>query len=815
VTITSYPVAGGYGAGLAAQAIPNSPAVTALLSLTASVLTIATLTLNTASDLTYTFTPTTGIAVNDVITLVLPKFTAASGAAPTITESGALCGDAGVAGTSLFTNSGQATAQLAITVKANAVPTSASCGLVVGTALTTPAEAQAVNLNTRTVAISLAANAKDMAAAAITNSPAVWPLAVSVLSFSPTTPLVSAAISVVYKFKIQDTALSGTTYPTMAQGDTITLVLPSFSAGSSLSAAVDGCAATCTDNAAAVTATSFTAAMSNSGEATAALTLTSATAALAQNVACSITVSGGITTAPSYIEKVAATVAVKFTSTTGTAATNAVPITTAGYGTTFSTGLQGFDGFSIISASPGTYTGGAGTVTFAFKARTEVSSPCDTITVVLPSYTGSTLTVGATPCTPITTTFTAVLGGSGTANAAVVLTAGTANAAAGTSCNVVVTGLTSPTVAQAANLNTKKAAFFDLASLGTNSYPIMGDGTYAIPTGAGFPQMVIPSSTAIVANSLTTDSLTLAPATYNTATALTYAFAVASGLALADKITLVLPSFQGTTKTTTQTATAISRSGCGSYSYTTCTWSGQSTFTAAITSASSDQTIVFTTASNALPASTGCTVVLSTAAGISTPASANQAANFATRTVSVTVAATADIAAATIAASTAVTGAPTPSPTPTPTPSSSSTSHYVQATVSLAGVTAAQFDATAQTEFKGVVATGMASGTTTYSASDVTIVSYSRRRALSCQFRVAVADASAATTGASTLNTYMGSGTFLTNLQAMPSVGSSITSATVTSSAVAGSSVSTSGVASATTLAVAGWVAILVALRLA
>lgn len=435
--------------------------------------------------------------------------------------------------------------------------------------------------------------------------------------------------------------------------------------------------------------------------------------------------------------------------------------------------------------------------------------------MVLPSYTGSTLTVGASPCNPVTTTFTAVLGGSGTANAAVVLTAGTANAAAGTSCSVVVTGLTSPTVAQAANLNTKKAAFFDLASIGTNSYPIMGDGTYAIPTGAGYPQMVIPSSTAIVANSLTTDSLTLAPATYNTATALTYAFAVASGLALADKITLVLPSFQGTTKTTTQTATAISRSGCGSYSTTTCTWSGQSTFTGAITSASSGQTIVFTTASNALPASTGCTVVLSTAAGISTPASANQAANFATRTVSVTVAATADIAAATIAASTAVTGAPTPSPTPTPTPSSSSTSHYVQATVSLAGVTAAQFDATAQTEFKGVIATGMASGTTTYSASDVTIVSYSRRRALSCQFRVAVADASAATTGASTLNTYMGSGTFLTNLQAMPSVGSSITSATVTSSAVAGSSVSTSGVASAATLAVAGWVAILVALRLA
>merc|ERR1711959_509483 len=98
---------------------------------------------------------------------------------------------------------------------------------------------------------------------------------------------------------------SGTTYPTMAQGDTITLVLPSFSAGTALSAAVDGCAAACSDNAAVPTSPTFSAAMANSGEATAALTLTSAAAAIANNVACSITVSGGITTAPAYIAAVA------------------------------------------------------------------------------------------------------------------------------------------------------------------------------------------------------------------------------------------------------------------------------------------------------------------------------------------------------------------------------------------------------------------------------------------------------------------------------------------------------------------------------
>merc|ERR1712167_439495 len=142
-----------------------------------------------------------------------------------------------------------------------------------------------------------------------------------------------------------------------------------------------------------------------------------------------------------------------------------------------------------------------------------------------------------------------------------------------------------------------------------------------------------------------------------------------------------------------------------------------------------------------------------------TNANANQAANLASRTVAFTLSTSqlangpASVAAATIAASTAVTGAPTPSPTP----SSTTVTWYVQSTVSLAGLTASTFTATAQTGFKEVIASN-AGGS--YTSSDVAITGYSRRRALSVTYRLTVASQSAATTAATTLNTFMTGTTF-------------------------------------------------------
>merc|ERR1712072_447744 len=233
--------------------------------------------------------------------------------------------------------------------------------------------------------------------------------------------------------------------------------------------------------------------------------------------------------------------------------------------------------------------------------------------------------------------------------------------------------------------------------------------------------------------------------------------------ATTSKITLVLPSMSGTNGVLA--ATVGTSNGCGTP--TTCggttTYASQSTFTAVLASqGQAGANVVFTVGANAAKASVPCSVTVAT--GL-TNANANQAANLASRTVAFTLTnsqtanGAASVAAATIATSTAVTGAPTPSPTP----SSTTVTWYVQSTVSLAGLTAATFTATAQTGFKEVIAAG-AGGS--YTSSDVAITGYSRRRALSVTYRLTVASQSAATTAATTLNTYMTGTSFLTNLQA-------------------------------------------------
>merc|ERR1712072_1428417 len=278
--------------------------------------------------------------------------------------------------------------------------------------------------------------------------------------------------------------------------------------------------------------------------------------------------------------------------------------------------------------------------------------------------------------------------------------------------------------------------------------------------------------------------------------------------ATTSKITLVLPSMSGTNGVLT--ATVGTSNGCGTA--ITCggttTYASQSTFTAVLASqGQAGANVVFTVGANAAKASVPCSVTVAT--GL-TNANANQAANLASRTVAFTLTTAnqpASVAAATIAASTAVTGAPTPSPTP----SSTTVTWYVQSTVSLAGLTAATFTATAQTGFKEVIAAG-AGGS--YTSSDVAITGYSRRRALSVTYRLTVASQSAATTAATTLNTFMTGTTFLTSLQAKSGM-SGVTGVTVTSSAAAASSTSSSGVASRTAISLMGLVTILVALRLA
>jgi len=147
-------------------------------------------------------------------------------------------------------------------------------------------------------------------------------------------------------------------------------------------------------------------------------------------------------------------------------------------------------------------------------------------------------------------------------------------------------------------------------------------------------------------------------------------------------------------------------------------------------------------------------------------------------------------------ASSFASGAPAPAPPPAPTPASSSTvQHYVQATVKLAGISAAQFNAAAQTAFKEVVATTVsicgANGASACTKSDVVIVSFTdgRRAGVSVKFKVNTVSAAKATAGATTLNTYLATpATFVNALKAKGGNLASVTGVTVVSAPAAGSS---------------------------
>jgi len=117
--------------------------------------------------------------------------------------------------------------------------------------------------------------------------------------------------------------------------------------------------------------------------------------------------------------------------------------------------------------------------------------------------------------------------------------------------------------------------------------------------------------------------------------------------------------------------------------------------------------------------------------------------------------------------------------------------YVVTAAVRLAGITAAQFDATAQTNFKTVVATYLTicgtNGATQCAASDVTIVS-SVRRGVAVTFRVTTTSSTRASTGATSLNTAIttNAATFKSALVAKGGNLASVTGSTTTTAPAAG-----------------------------
>merc|ERR1719359_230008 len=142
--------------------------------------------------------------------------------------------------------------------------------------------------------------------------------------------------------------------------------------------------------------------------------------------------------------------------------------------------------------------------------------------------------------------------------------------------------------------------------------------------------------------------------------------------------------------------------------------------------------------------------------------------------------------------------------------------HYIEAEVKLTGMNAAEFNTpTNKANFKAAIAEGM-SGVSASDIYDVTATDARRSKAVKVSFKVKVATAAAASSGAATLNTYLKSTTgtgFLTKLKAKGGTFANVTAITVTKAPTAKttttvSSVSKSAVVSLTSVLACAFLAL-------
>jgi len=148
------------------------------------------------------------------------------------------------------------------------------------------------------------------------------------------------------------------------------------------------------------------------------------------------------------------------------------------------------------------------------------------------------------------------------------------------------------------------------------------------------------------------------------------------------------------------------------------------------------------------------------------------------------------------------------SPAPAP-------AHFIEAEIKLTGITVAQFDATAKANFKSVIAAGM-TGVTATDVYDVTATAATRRSGVKVSFKVKVATAAAASSGATTLNTFLsdttGANGFLTKLKAQGGALANVSGVVVTKAPKAKTSVTVSGVANTAILSLMSFLALSCAL---
>ena len=508
-----------------------------------------------ASDgtLTYTFKYGADIAVGNQITLGLPNWASYGALASTST-----CTDVTTGGNTAWNVSPSGSAdsfKVVLEALANSLDAGSSCSVAV-TGLSTPSVAVPSNSNVFTAAVS--GTSPTQIATAIQTSPAII-AKLHADNIYVATPITSASSNVTFSFAFG---------ANISIGNNITLVLPNF-ANTSISTS-----STCGT-------TSWLLSTANSGS-TYSVTLQAATSTLSAGT--SGVVIQGLTNPSVKLPANSASITAAVSGTTPPQSATAIRTTSAiaTAGTTMS-----FD--SIILSNTG--TGAINTYityTFAYGAEIGVGNQ---VALVLPNFANTSAISTSSTCG--TTSWLLSTANSGSTYS-VTLQAATAPLSAGTSCSVVIQGLTNPSVKLPANYASITAAV----------------------SGSNVMSATTVTQTAAVIAKLHGDSISLSKAFTGTSNGtLTYTFKYGADIAVGNQITLTLPNWVN--------STAISSSstcGTGSTSWLLSTANSGSTYSVTLQAATAN-----------FSAGTSCSVVIQ---GLTNP-SVKLPANYASITAAV------------------------------------------------------------------------------------------------------------------------------------------------------------------------------------
>jgi len=447
-------------ADVPATAILTSTA-TAAPAFTQTVLVIAEPYTDTAGPVSVSFKLSAPLAINDAVILTLPEWALTGSAAPTTSGCGTTTFTTAVAA------SGQANAAITFTAATDELAASTLCTIITATATAiAPATEQLANLDTRTLVATLA-SATNVPATAILTSPST--------TSTKFEGGVSMRIGIPFPGEYSHVYIAFKLTTVLAIDDKIVVTLPGWTLAGTAAPTTTGCGTT-----------TWTLSTAASGSANAAATFKVATVALQADVQCTIITNSATTRVAAKPQP--ANLDTRTISVIMSAATDVPPRPITTSTATAGTMSLGTTNLTIAENTQNT----ASSVTFGFTANFEISS-CDTLTAILPEFIFAATTATVTTENCGNTLFTAELVGSGTSNAAVVVTASRATVAQNAACTLTIAYGIATGSAQPANSPTLTLQFDGLGGSSTNakafttSSAVIGTGPTPGPTPVPSP----------------------------------------------------------------------------------------------------------------------------------------------------------------------------------------------------------------------------------------------------------------------------------------------------------------------------------------